>query len=218
MNRTNSILKKRRLTFHVASLKQTFWFGKTFHHFVNKESSFVHFVQPVIWKVQVSHIYGTQSPEFATQTAHYPTRLHICLSSPFSAALCRSNATTGEPKLPTETLCSGCSSTPAPSTDPSFGSAKGSWMKLVLVSLCRWQKGNGCSNCRSFLDREYQSEYLAGMHESKLYLFDIGTTVFGKHFLLWEVLEFSRFPCSMGRSIAALALHLCIIYGQRFLI
>lgn len=68
------------------------------------------------------------------------------------------------------------------------------------------------------LDREYESEYLAGMHESKLYLFHIGTTVFGKHFLLWEVLEFSRFPCSMGRSIAALALHLCIIYGQRFLI
>lgn len=55
-----------------------------------------------------------------------------------SAALCRSNATTAEPRALTETPCSGCSFTPAPSTGPSCGSAKGSWTKHVPVCLFKW--------------------------------------------------------------------------------
>lgn len=64
---------------------------------------------------------------------HYPSRTsHLCL---LSAADCRWNATTEEPTVLTETRCSDCSFTPAPSMDPSSGLAKESWMKPVWVSL-----------------------------------------------------------------------------------
>lgn len=80
------------------------------------------------------HSCETQIPLFTAPSCHYPTCTLFCGSfSSLSAALCRSSATTGELKVLTETPCSDCSSTPAPSTDPSCGLAKGSWTKRVLV-------------------------------------------------------------------------------------
>lgn len=106
---------------------------------LNKKSQFVCFKQS--FRKCRCHSFWNTKPYIFCPTSHYHTCSLTCGSSSLSTALCRSNATTGEHTVLTETLCSGCSSTHAPSTDPSSGLAKGSWMKLVLVSLFRWYKG-----------------------------------------------------------------------------
>lgn len=80
--------------------------------------------------------------------------------SAVSAAPCRSSATTGGCMLPTETRCSGCSSTPARCTARSCGSAKGSWTKPVQVNMCERASDEaavgGCSVTKRLAKTEAQ--------------------------------------------------------------